>query len=934
MDSPLEFQDWGPTAWETGPEARIVFDPTTERVRGMNPAAERLLGRSLSDLHGQSLISALSAWTGLVEWLRKPARSQTPALQSLAAQSPTSQTPTSAAVLMWPAPGTGRLPLSVHCQDLVIRGQTLGLLTLCEIALSAGSSDALERSFALEREADQLPQVANLFTAVVEGTSDAVFVKDAEGHYLLINPAGAAIFRARVEDVVGKRDADFLEPEDAARLVAIDQRVLTHGETVFEEDLVVAGQEPRTFFTRKSPLRDKSGNIIGVIGIARDITERKLAENELLKSKEQAEAASQAKSQFLANMSHELRTPLNAILGMTELLLGEALAEAHASQLRIVRECAGYLLEIINEILDYSRMEVRRLALDPHPFDLRRELAETVRRFSLSATRKGLDLALRVSPEVPERVQGDLTRWRQIWINLVENAVKFTASGGILVQVKVAERSGSQVVLDCEVRDTGIGIPPEKQQVIFAPFVQAEMSPTREFGGTGLGLSIAAELVALHGGTLNVESRPGVGSAFRFRMTLEELEALPPSEAWADAPMKGPALLVGGGLFTRQCLADLSSIWDLAISAWEHGPEELAQFANAQQPPLLLIDLPAESLEGGELARWIHAATAARLDSLILRPHRVGESFALPAHARAVTLAKPFLPEDFQAACARLYAPQPARMVPPATRPRPQTSWRILLAEVNELNQLVTVKLLQRDGHLVQVVSNGAEAVRAVQAGPFDLVLMDLQMPVLDGVAATRAIREWEAGPSHPLERPPVPIVALTALTRPEDRERCLAAGMDAFLEKPIQWHELQATVGRICSHITAALGRVDSEMESESDESRPAVEHLLARFQDTPDLLARVLSVFQTQTVNWSRDLKQALAQQEIAAAQQVAHQIVGVAGHFQFARLQELARRLEIQAAEAAWTECRATLEAVEQELEVLAALLHAAVKRRPTS
>jgi two-component system, sensor histidine kinase and response regulator len=755
------------------------------------------------------------------------------------------------------------------------------------------------------RMAESLQQSEERYRTIIEEMADGYWETDLVGKFTFFNDQVVLSHRCSREELSNLSYRDYMDKETAEKITNVFSQAYLTGGVVRDLTYEIMRPDGTKMHVDSSVslIKDATGNPTGFRGISRDVTERIQAQQELQRAKEAAEAANQAKSEFLANMSHEIRTPMNGIIGMTELTLDTELRAEQREYLGLVKSSADALLSLINDILDFSKIEAGKLDLDPIPFHLRDSLDDTIKTLALRAHQKGLELACHILSEVPDALIGDPSRLRQIIINLVGNAIKFTHQGEVVVRVAIAQQTTEYATLHFTVTDTGIGIPKDKQQLVFEAFSQADNSTTRRYGGTGLGLAICSRLVAVMKGQLWVESEEGSGSTFHFTAHFGLQKEAP----FAVATKLGvdwhqlPVLVVDDNATNRRILEEVLTNWHLKPVVVEGSEQALLTLKQARASgrsfPLVLLDAQMPTMDGFTLAEKIKgdADLAGATIMMLSSAGQYGDAARCRELGIAAYLTKPVKQSELLHAILNVLDlgvnnESPPQVITRHSLRESRTRYHILLAEDNSVNQRLATRLLEREGHQVVVAGDGRAALATFEREAFDVILMDVQMPEMNGYEVTAAIRakEQETG-QH------IPIIAMTAHAMKGDRERCLAAGMDGYIAKPVKAQELIETVEQ--------LARLTNETASAAFWSGEAVidkQVALSQASDDVELLLEIIELFLADCPVLLEEMQEALASSDKQGLMQAAHSLKGAVGNFGAKPAYEAAHKLEMMGRE----------------------------------
>ncbi len=764
----------------------------------------------------------------------------------------------------------------------------------------------------------ELWQQKQYFEALVQNSPVAIVVLDLEHHIVSCNPAFEKLFGYSQAEAIGQNLDDMVATENARAEAVHYTEQVTHGEVVhsttqrrrkdgtlvdvelFGVPVIVAGEH------------------IGILALYHDISE-------LERARREAEAADQAKSEFLANMSHEIRTPLNAVIGMTGLLLDTSLSDTQRDYVETVRSSGDALLEIINDILDFSKIEAGKMELEKQPFDLRDCIEGSLDLLAPKASEKGLEMAYMIG-DTPGMLVGDVTRVRQILVNLLSNAVKFTDSGEVVVSVTAQPLGEQRFEVEFSVRDTGVGIPPERMDRLFRSFSQVDASTTRRYGGTGLGLAISKHLSEMMGGRMWVESKVGVGSTFHFSIVADAA----PIEKRINLRHIQPqlddqrVLIVDDNETNRRILTYHTHSWGMLPRSAASGPEALEWIRRGDRFDVAILDMQMPGMDGLTLATEIRKhrdAEALPLVMLTSLGHRGGDTQRVEF---AAYLTKPVKPSQLYNVLVGIFERRPIRIREPAKRPDIDSQMgqrhplRILLAEDNVVNQKVALRILEHIGYRADMAANGLEVLEALERQSYDVVLMDVQMPEMDGLEATRHIRE-----RGPVERQPR-IIALTAHALSGDRERYLAAGMDDYISKPVRVEELVEILER-CQPLIRDwrleigdsepyLGSQNKQSEIKSQESlvsqarqpsprSPIDPTVLDRYRammgdDAREFVAELIGIFLEDTPGLIVNMREAVVRGDADGLRRSAHTLKGSSASVGAMGLSALCQELQAMA------------------------------------
>ena len=774
-----------------------------------------------------------------------------------------------------------------------------------------------------KKDAEIIVRQNQYYESVLKFSPVAIVTLDLNGNVISGNPAFEQLFGYDHSEVIGKNLDQLISPKESEEAASFTRQTMegnaVHGYTTrYRKDGTPVEVEmsgvPVTIGSNK----------VGLLAIYHDITQ-------LMEAKRAAESADKAKSEFLANMSHEIRTPMNGVIGMIELLKDTPLNSEQRDYLNTANESAESLLTLINEILDFAKIEAGQITVENIDYDLRSMVEGVARTLATRAESKGLEVVCMVNRDIPSRVKGDPTRLRQVLVNLVGNAIKFTTQGEIVIRAMVDQKGEDSTRLLFSITDTGIGIPQDRQKAIFERFVQLDSSSTRKYGGTGLGLAISSELVKLMGGEIGVQSEPGQGSTFWFTITTYKPTEEGTRPLVIPMDLKNlPILTVDDNQTNRMIIGKIVSGFGCEVTQASTGHQALTilrtSLLKGKPFKLVLLDMQMPDMDGEQVLKEIKKDPDLRKTPVVILTsmgHR-GDAARLESLGCSAYLLKPVRQKElFNMILAVMGQQQPANKLPTASiitrhmlEEADHNQNSILLAEDNAINQKLALRLLQKVGYSVDVVENGLEAVNAVQKKKYSLVLMDVQMPEMDGYDATMQIR------SLPGEVSKTPIIAMTAHAMPGDREKCLRAGMDNYLTKPLNVDEMLTLVNK---YVTSGQETFRKEMEGQNSiagqmhNTQPLYDlaTALPRFGDSMSTFYEFLGAFITHLKKSTYELENAISTQDAQKTQFISHTIKGASANFEINSVRLAAQELENRAKDG-------NLEGAEEFLAVITAAI----------
>jgi len=792
-----------------------------------------------------------------------------------------------------------------------------------------------------------LGQQGDLLQFVLDRMAEGVIVCDRDFRMVQFNRGASAIFGADLRGDSFKCLAPKYQllPAHGAPSIPIEERPLARalkGETTNDAQFILRGLSVASELWIEicaSPVRTADGTILGAMVVLRDISERKAAEEQMKRARDLALEAERIRSEFLSHMSHEIRTPLNGIIGMTQLLLGTELSPEQREYAETVQLSTDLLFGMVNDLLDFSNLAAGKIALQQIDFDLLQVVETAVGLFGEHAQRSNVELILDADDDVPRMLRGDPARLQQVLVNLIRNAVKFTERGEVVVRLITETESASAASVRCEVRDTGIGIAPEAQRLLFQPFSQVDASTTRKHGGSGLGLAISAQLIARMGGRIEVESELGRGSVFRFTMKLQKQRPNAAEDSRSGLEVLR-LLLVEDNATLSAILCKRLSAWGMSVDAVADGTAalDLLRTRTAAGAPYdaAIFDLHSPSASGVQFMRAIKANPAISHTSLIAASSSVVEATTRPQHSAPADmwLARPIRPSQLLQSLKELRAQRDRNRVSRGddgaaieesrARPQPENLVRVLVVEDNAINQKLALNQLRKLGYAADAVDNGCAALELMERGAYAAILMDCQMPGMDGYATTAEIRRRESGRRNTI------VIAMTAYAQEGAREKCFAAGMDDYIAKPVKLEALEAALARwVPLQQTASSHHSSSSAAAawncESIDPEVMLELLdLSRAYTGGDFLGELIDMFYGELNSRLASIREAASHRRLDKLDERAHELKGSCLSLGLARMAAFCSEIEARAREGTAEDAQALLEQIDREASVVRPLL----------